>query len=112
MVFYNHALSYTHIFYRWVINCFFFPVKLFAKTSLCWQLHISKFTGTNRTLKFLLQVLRAHRDEVWFLQFSNNGKYLASASNDKSAIIWKVKITNLSMNIVAYLHGAVCLAVQ
>ncbi|XP_062194953.1 WD repeat-containing protein 26 homolog [Phragmites australis] len=28
--------------------------------------------------------------KVWFLQFSNNGKYLASASNDKSAIIWEV----------------------
>jgi WD40 repeat protein len=40
--------------------------------------------------KQLLQILREHRDEVWFLQFSNNGKYLASASNDKSAIIWKV----------------------
>uniref|UniRef100_A0A453S002 Uncharacterized protein n=1 Tax=Aegilops tauschii subsp. strangulata TaxID=200361 RepID=A0A453S002_AEGTS len=38
----------------------------------------------------LLQVLCAHRDEVWFLQFSNNGKYLASASNDKTAVIWKV----------------------
>lgn len=48
-------------------------------------------TGTNPLAKkILLQVLRAHRDEVWFLQFSNNGKYLASASNDKSAIIWKV----------------------
>ncbi|VAI13753.1 unnamed protein product [Triticum turgidum subsp. durum] len=37
-----------------------------------------------------IDVLREHGDEVWFLQFSNNGKYLASSSNDKSAIIWKV----------------------
>ncbi|XP_073009680.1 WD repeat-containing protein 26 homolog [Typha latifolia] len=36
------------------------------------------------------QVLQAHSDEVWFLQFSNNGKYLASSSNDKTAIIWEV----------------------
>ncbi|KAK1609913.1 hypothetical protein QYE76_033586 [Lolium multiflorum] len=36
------------------------------------------------------KILCAHSDEVWFLQFSNNGKYLASASTDKSAIIWKV----------------------
>jgi WD40 repeat protein len=28
---------------------------------------------------------------VWYLQFSNNGKYLASASNDKTAIIWEVE---------------------
>ncbi|XP_042478236.1 WD repeat-containing protein 26 homolog isoform X1 [Macadamia integrifolia] len=37
-----------------------------------------------------LQVLQAHRDEVWYLQFSHNGKYLASSSNDRSAIIWEV----------------------
>lgn len=36
------------------------------------------------------QVLQAHLDEVWFLQFSNNGKYLASSSSDRSAIIWEV----------------------
>lgn len=37
-----------------------------------------------------IQVLRSHEDEIWYLQFSNNGKYLASSSNDKSAIIWEV----------------------
>jgi WD40 repeat protein len=47
-------------------------------------------TCTNAQKAKLLQILCAHSDEVWFLQFSNNGKYLASASNDKSAIIWKV----------------------
>lgn len=38
-----------------------------------------------------LQVLHAHNEDVWFIRFSNNGKYLASASNDKSAIIWEVQ---------------------
>ncbi|CAL1394248.1 unnamed protein product [Linum trigynum] len=37
-----------------------------------------------------LQILEAHSDEVWFLKFSHNGKYLASSSNDRSAIIWEV----------------------
>ncbi|OUZ99243.1 WD40 repeat [Macleaya cordata] len=36
------------------------------------------------------QVLHEHSDEVWFLQFSHDGKYLASSSNDRSAIIWEV----------------------
>ncbi|EHA8589322.1 WD repeat-containing protein 26-like [Cocos nucifera] len=36
------------------------------------------------------QVLQGHHDEVWFLQFSNNGKYLASSSSDRSVIIWEV----------------------
>lgn len=38
----------------------------------------------------LVQVLEAHGDEVWFLQFSHDGKYLASASKDCTAIIWEV----------------------
>lgn len=37
-----------------------------------------------------VQILTAHRNEVWFVQFSNSGEYLASASSDCTAIIWKV----------------------
>ncbi|KAJ8631329.1 hypothetical protein MRB53_024652 [Persea americana] len=46
--------------------------------------------GRDKIPSRTLQVLQAHLDEVWFLQFSNNGKYLASSSNDRSAIIWEV----------------------
>ncbi|GAV60005.1 WD40 domain-containing protein [Cephalotus follicularis] len=38
-----------------------------------------------------IQILQEHTDEVWFLQFSHNGKYLASSSSDRSAIIWEVE---------------------
>ncbi|KAL6856848.1 hypothetical protein ACP4OV_018230 [Aristida adscensionis] len=54
------------------------------------SLYIDHHCGKDQIPSRTLQVLRAHRDEVWFLQFSNNGKYLASASNDKSAILWEV----------------------
>ncbi|CAN6824849.1 unnamed protein product [Brassica oleracea var. botrytis] len=37
----------------------------------------------------MVQTLLGHNDEVWFLEFSHNGKYLASSSKDKSAIIWE-----------------------
>ncbi|KAK7396481.1 hypothetical protein VNO78_17520 [Psophocarpus tetragonolobus] len=36
------------------------------------------------------QILTGHKNEVWFVQFSNNGEYLASSSNDCTAIVWKV----------------------
>uniref|UniRef100_A0A5B7BKZ1 Putative Transducin family protein / WD-40 repeat family protein isoform 2 n=1 Tax=Davidia involucrata TaxID=16924 RepID=A0A5B7BKZ1_DAVIN len=39
-----------------------------------------------------LQLLKEHSDEVWFLRFSHNGKYLASSSRDQSAIIWEVNV--------------------
>ncbi|XP_071906532.1 WD repeat-containing protein 26 homolog [Coffea arabica] len=39
-----------------------------------------------------LQILNEHSDEVWFLQFSHNGQYLASSSNDRTVIIWEVKV--------------------
>ncbi|KAK6142342.1 hypothetical protein DH2020_022690 [Rehmannia glutinosa] len=38
------------------------------------------------------QILQEHSDEVWFLQFSHNGKYLASSSGDCLVIIWEVKV--------------------
>ncbi|KAA8528888.1 hypothetical protein F0562_033624 [Nyssa sinensis] len=47
--------------------------------------------GRNQIPSQTLQILRAHKDEVWFLQFSHNGKYMASSSKDQSAIIWEVK---------------------
>ncbi|KAF3620206.1 hypothetical protein FXO37_33360 [Capsicum annuum] len=38
-----------------------------------------------------IQILTNHINEVWYVQFSNNGSYLASSSSDKTAIIWKEK---------------------
>ncbi|KAL6553574.1 hypothetical protein OROGR_007416 [Orobanche gracilis] len=40
------------------------------------------------------QILQEHSDEVWFLQFSYDGKHLASSSRDCHVIIWEVKANN------------------
>lgn len=37
-----------------------------------------------------VQILEDHADEVWFLNFSHDGRYLASSSKDHTAIIWEV----------------------
>ncbi|CAD5169371.1 unnamed protein product [Musa acuminata subsp. malaccensis] len=56
----------------------------------CLSLYTDHQCGKDQLPSHTTQVLQEHHDEVWFLQFSNQGKYLASSSNDKSAIIWEV----------------------
>jgi len=48
-------------------------------------------------------ILKVHTDEVWSLEWSHNGKFLASASKDKSVIIWSVG-PNLNPDISLHLH--------
>ncbi|TVU35928.1 hypothetical protein EJB05_17835, partial [Eragrostis curvula] len=45
----------------------------------------------NSGIDACLQVLSGHNNEVWIVMFSHNGNYLASASSDCTAIIWKVE---------------------
>jgi len=37
-------------------------------------------------------IFEGHSDEVWYVAFSRSGKYLASASKDKTVIIWSMEI--------------------
>ncbi|KAI0819085.1 WD40 repeat-like protein [Irpex lacteus] len=37
-------------------------------------------------------ILEVHTDEVWNLQWSHSGSYLATASKDKSAVIWRIDL--------------------
>ena len=39
-----------------------------------------------------VHVFRGHTDEVWFVVFSNTGRYLASASKDNTVIVWDVEV--------------------
>ncbi|CAJ0634268.1 1067_t:CDS:10 [Entrophospora sp. SA101] len=40
---------------------------------------------------FTTHIFNRHTDEVWYVAFSNNGRFLASASRDKTAIIWSLE---------------------
>lgn len=43
----------------------------------------------DRVPRHILHRLEGHTDEVWFVQFSHGGEYLASASKDSTVIIWR-----------------------
>lgn len=57
-------------------------------------LHLSLFTdyiaGPEQLPTMTSQVLDVHTDEVWALQFSGDGRWLATASKDGSALLWSV----------------------
>ncbi|KAG6519755.1 WD repeat-containing protein 26 homolog [Zingiber officinale] len=57
----------------------------------CLSLYTDHQCGKDQLPSQTTQILQEHHDEVWYIQFSNQGKYLASSSNDKSAIIWEVQ---------------------
>ena len=42
--------------------------------------------------RITMTILQVHTDEVWSLERSHNGKYLASASKDKCVIVWSVGV--------------------
>ncbi|KDQ33398.1 hypothetical protein PLEOSDRAFT_1073660 [Pleurotus ostreatus PC15] len=54
---------------------------------ICFTLYMCDKDAFPRTTTTILQV---HDDEVWNLEWSHDGQYLASGSKDKTAIIWKV----------------------
>ncbi|KAF2302237.1 hypothetical protein GH714_033833 [Hevea brasiliensis] len=68
------------------------------------SLYTDHHCGRDQIPSRTLQILEAHSDEVWFLQFSHNGKYLASSSSDQSAIIWEVD-TNGGVSLKHRLSG-------
>lgn len=43
-------------------------------------------------------ILKSHTDEVWNVKWSCKGRYLASASKDKRAYIWRVGVSISSIH--------------
>ncbi|CRH00478.1 WD-repeat protein, putative [Plasmodium relictum] len=37
---------------------------------------------------YCIKILQGHKDEVWYVSVSSNGKYIASSSKDKSILLW------------------------
>lgn len=47
-------------------------------------------------------ILEVHTDEVWYIEWSHDGAFLASAGKDKSAIIWRRGVSDLLLFLIPY----------
>jgi WD repeat-containing protein 26 len=45
-------------------------------------------------------ILEVHSDEVWNVAWSHDGTHLASASRDKTAIIWRIGVSSAELNCI------------
>ncbi|KAI4350292.1 hypothetical protein L6164_004760 [Bauhinia variegata] len=68
----------------WIDSC------LYHSSSNAISLYEDHCCGRDQIPTKTIQILSEHKHEVWFVQFSNSGQYLASSSYDCTAIIWKV----------------------
>lgn len=57
-----------------------------------WSLYADHRCDKDGFPRVTTAILDAHSDEVWNLQWSHNGEYLASAGKDQTAIIWRVGV--------------------
>ncbi|KAJ2736928.1 hypothetical protein IW152_000439 [Coemansia sp. BCRC 34962] len=60
--------------------------------------------------KDLRIVLKGHRDEVWYVAFSPDGRYLGSTSSDKTCIIWSTKDYSIVQRLEGHELEVACLA--
>jgi WD40 repeat protein len=51
-----------------------------------------------------------HKDAVWSLKSAYDGKYLLSASSDKTIRVWKISERKLKKTFKAHTKAVLCLA--
>ncbi|KZT09725.1 WD40 repeat-like protein [Laetiporus sulphureus 93-53] len=69
-------------------QCLYHNAPVNART---FSLYIDHVCDKSTFPRVTTAILEVHTDEVWNLEWSHSGRYLASASKDKSAIIWRVE---------------------
>lgn len=57
------------------------------------SLYTDHFCDENAFPRVTTTILDGHTDEVWNLEWSHSGNFLATASRDKTAIIWRVGVS-------------------
>lgn len=55
-----------------------------------------------------IQLLTEHTDEVWFVNFSHDGRFLATASKDSTVIVWRVSDWSIQARLLGHERGVMC----
>lgn len=67
-------------------NCLYHNVET-DETSL----YIDHCCSRDRFPRVTTHIFEEHTDEVWFISFSHDGRWLASASKDMTAVVWSIE---------------------
>ena len=81
---------------RQISQCVYHNAPL---TSRHFSLYADHTCDTDLFPRVTTAILQVHSDEVWSLEWSHNGKFLASASKDKSVIIWSVGVGRFNFSL-------------
>ncbi|KAI0086137.1 WD40 repeat-like protein [Irpex rosettiformis] len=79
----DHARDYQRT------RCLYHNIPLDAHNFTLYADHVCDKDHFPRITTAILEV---HTDEVWNLQWSHSGSYLATASKDKSAVVWRIDL--------------------
>lgn len=91
---YSDHVCDKYVRFSYISNACFCYLPQYA----CWQcsqlihVRIKYRTGIPTVTR---QVLERHTNEVWYISFSHDGKYLASASADSKIIIWNLEVKSV-----------------
>ncbi|KAF9193419.1 hypothetical protein BGZ50_007491 [Haplosporangium sp. Z 11] len=86
-------------------NCFYHDNR--NVSSSLYSDHICRKTGIPTITR---HVLDRHTSEVWFISFSHDGRYLASASRDTRVIIWDMETFEPLHTLQGHSDGVTCCA--
>ncbi|KAG5654118.1 hypothetical protein H0H81_007170 [Sphagnurus paluster] len=60
--------------------------------SIAFSLYTDHHCSKSAFPRITTTILEVHTDEVWNMEWSHDGRYLATASKDKTAIIWRCTV--------------------
>ncbi|KAF9317363.1 hypothetical protein BG006_003394, partial [Podila minutissima] len=88
-----------------VNNCLYHDIR--DETRSLYSDHVCDKTGIPSITR---KVLEEHTNEVWYVSFSHDGRFLASASADSRIIIWNVQTETLLKSFQKHSETINCLA--